>query len=167
MWIAGLVVIAAIAATYRLTHPPGLVWWTSPPIAKAGQHVRLLVPQGWEYDPKASDTTGYVFDPGEIVIVLSPVDRTPSWLRWLLPKHEGPAMIAMIAGPSSTVRSFAPKLDDGKEHVRTLPNPKRQVAYTFRHSDRWGLSVWLVYDDADRPVFNATHAAICNSLRIE
>src|SRR5437868_1883123 len=45
--LAAFLLIAAIALTYRLTRPPELVWWTSPPIANTGRRVTIMIPRGW------------------------------------------------------------------------------------------------------------------------
>src|SRR5438477_9081361 len=78
-WIAGLAVIAAIGATYQLTRPPELVWWTSPPIGRTELHVRILRPYGWILEPGTqpdnpldNSQTAYRFDL---------VDRSPAILR--------------------------------------------------------------------------------------
>src|SRR5947209_3985419 len=55
-WLAALLLIPAIALTYRLTRPPELVWWTSPPISQTRLHLRILVPVGWAVEDKSGET---------------------------------------------------------------------------------------------------------------
>src|SRR5262245_2027558 len=48
-WLALPAVAVILALAYYLTRPPELVWWTSPPLGKTGQHrVRVKVPTGWD-----------------------------------------------------------------------------------------------------------------------
>src|SRR5437870_417234 len=88
IWITGLAVIAAIAATYHLTRPPELVWWTSPPIPGTAMHVHLRVPYDWEQ-------VNLGWSPGINVFELQPTDRRPRYLRWLTRRPESPAFITI------------------------------------------------------------------------
>src|SRR5882724_4971573 len=73
------VAVAALGAAYWFTRPPELVWWRSPAFGKRGSRVRVLVPSGWELDPRdesKAHTVEYEF---------LPKDSRPLLLRKLFP----------------------------------------------------------------------------------
>ena len=83
MWIAGLAVIAAIAASYHLTRPPELVWWTSPPIDERGHRVNALVPRGWGPGHEPLEGLNLGGASPEFLLV-APVTHLASWMpSWL------------------------------------------------------------------------------------
>jgi hypothetical protein len=164
VWVAGVAVIAAIAATYQLTRPPALVWWTSPPIDKASRRVAVLIPAGWEEVESQSDigipdnTRAFYWAPSK--------DRIPEILRKLLRRR-----------PSGMGREvvFYAVSDPLQKAVRITPIHSEQgssVTANGYESHRAflsgeGTSAGVIYERSDRDIYETTHTAICNSLRIE
>src|SRR6185503_10059323 len=80
-WIAGLAVIAAFTATYHLTRPPELVWWTSPPIGSTGRRLKVLIPNGCALTVPFPPTGGVSYEwEGQFLFRPNPV---PRFLRWI------------------------------------------------------------------------------------
>src|SRR5947208_14806305 len=44
--------VSVLGSAYWFTRPPEMIWWRSPEIGKTGLYVHLLIPSGWERDPK-------------------------------------------------------------------------------------------------------------------
>ena len=135
---------------------PALVWYLSPPLDGPGVRVRVLVPRGW--------SPMLAYDPGAVTLQpLEPAFSLPRWLRWLSSPSEGGAYLQ--------IRSTAPK----SEEIPFLTDPEEVGDMGFqrwtcrrsiatRDGRRW---VEIFYLRANERAFNATHSAICNSLRIE
>jgi hypothetical protein len=165
MWIAGLAVIAAIAATYRFTRPPELVWWTSPAIGNTGRHVRVLVPQGWEAGAPIdlqSQTDLVWYRNCELI----PTDHRPMFLSRLLPRNQEHAVLAIriIYYRQGQLPGW---VSSGPIPWFDIPGQQNLVAEKNVATPDYNTmaTVWYVRDN--RTAFNATQAAICNSLRIE
>ena len=164
MWIAGLAVIAAIAATIRLTRSPELVWWTSPEIGKSGLHVKALVPRGWEV--RSSIGAGLELGGKWPTYLISPVDRRPAFLRWLF-RHQNE-----VVGLEVFVDSFRAGLPERHStEVRTIRFGSQGRMHT---ATRYGtfdqarrIWVFVSYDRTDLRGFEATYKEVCGSLRIE
>ncbi len=160
MWIAGVAVIASIAASYHLTHPPELVWWTSPEIGTTGRQVRVRIPQGWDgpnldtIQVGAELCTLYMF---------RPVDRRPGLLRQLIPHRSEDADLDVRIDRVNTIP--ASEYDSSvKRSVR--PDGKLYALRTLQLNDHFTL-VSVVYGRTDQRAFDTTYKQICNSLRIE
>ena len=160
MWIAGLAVIAAIAATYHLTRPPELVWWTSPPIDERGHRVNALVPSGWGPGQEPLEGLNLGGASPEFLLV-APVTHLASWMpSWLKD---------LIMAPE----------DDGKIEVwlhntqdfETCPEGTEEVlngcACLWRHVPNSDLVVIFQYYRWNDMQYRSTHTRICSSLRIE
>src|SRR5437764_788438 len=93
-WLAALLLLATIALTYRLTRPPELVWWTSPPLMGTHRRVTSLSPSGWDLKSR----TGVPFGMGKQMMTmyeLVPVDRRSKLLQRLLPRNEDAASLVV------------------------------------------------------------------------
>ena len=156
MWIAGLAVIAAIAATYQLTRPPELVWWTSPAIRPRGRHVKVLIPNGWKsrLGQIGQNTNGIAS------YRILPVENRPEFIRWLFPRAAEDAVVGidvmLIVTPQETSWVY------GTEREMFLGDPTAR-----RSIQSHGVRVVVNYFRSDKYAFDRTYAAICNSLRIE
>src|SRR5437764_1278640 len=106
MWIAGLAVIAAIAASYHLTRPPELVWWTCPDVGGTGLHVHLLIPLGWyavrEPDGKPTNPDANTY------FTIYPVDRRPKLLQLLSASSPEEAGVTIVVTQSQSAMSVWP-----------------------------------------------------------
>ncbi len=162
MWIAGLAVIAAIAATYQLTRPPELVWWTSPPLVKTGRRVAFLVPGDWvrePLDPSQAYPGGYV----DCVHVFAYADRRPALLRRLFPKNSEYGTVSVRI----SYQSFSDSEASVISHL--YDNGARTLQMMERTLERHDFSTWasISYARSDKAAFDRTYKQICNSLRIE
>jgi hypothetical protein len=164
MWIAGLAVIAAIAATIQLTRPPELVWWTSPAIGDTGRHAQVRIPLGWQLE---SPVFGSSMDPdtwGACYRLTAP-DAMPAWLRYYL-QSKGRSEVIV------DVRQYhkpPPHPSTAKSSIykqRDYPTPGHYASRVVE-SREGNLRAIVQVRTSDRAWFNATSDTICNSLRIE
>ena len=158
LWLAGLAVIAVIAATISLTGPAVLVWWTSPPLRSTGSHVRLLIPQGWERIKVAvhEDASTPLWN---VDYLIRQVDRRPQFIRWIIPfKPEDGYVVVMV---------YRPELSGGDlgTGIRTSQYHNQHIA--SKHLAGSGMWVSLHYARTNRRAFDDTYETICNSLTIE
>ncbi len=158
MWIAGLAVIAAIAASIQLSRPPELVWWTSPPLGNTGQHVRVLIPYGWKSRmlPIRRDFTN-----GVASYRILPVENRPALIRWLFPRPTEDAVVGIDAMLIATPTQETSLVYETEREV-FLGDPTARRSVQSRN-----VQAVVNYFRTDKYTFDRTYAAICNSLRIE
>lgn len=156
---------SALFAAYWFTRPPELVWWRSPAIGSPGRHIRVLAPPEWEMVPIANITP----KPTMLAAAyrLSPADRAPIFLRWLLPKPnlERACIVIMVRQsprPMAEWRSNGHSIDrwDGDAGVR------HSATELTVSGDRQVLAT-INYERANLSTFNRTYKQICDSLTIE
>ncbi len=143
---------------------PALVWYVSPPLGPQRMRLRLIVPGGWSGGPVLVQAPSETLGGGpESIVVLKP--RVPIWARWipwLKWTHEDPALIAL---------AFAEKRDPSEHTSVEQYDSCNRGLYSI--AERTVVSrdnrfvTEVAYFRADRRAFDATHSAICNSLRIE
>jgi hypothetical protein len=159
VWIAGLAVIAAIAATYQLTRPPDLVWWTSPPIGKSGLRAKALIPQGW-HEESSSEMKGsyqtHYFTPPELNL---------RWLRWIVSKWTATGSVMVTAGDSGPEWLGGPQRP-GETHLQPDIYVGRSASRRIISGNSKEVAA-IEYISTDRPAFEHNYRTICNSLRIE
>ncbi len=161
MWIAGLAVIAAIAATYHLPRPPELVWWTSPAIGNSGRRLRMLIPNGWEAgrsylveDPRDHWTASYG--------ILPAPDRLPKLIRLVLRRNRQEGYLRL-----SIYWNRKGNLVIGSAGERQTTNYSENYAFhRVVLSERHFLAA-ADYVREGSTALNATSEDIFNSLRIE
>ncbi len=162
MWIAGLAVIAAIAATYRLTRPPALVWWTSPAMGSSGKHARMLIPEGWElymsFDSgmDSSWSAEYNFRPGNVLT---------SVLEWLLHTRRDSSSMRIEIVTYGTQQQTLAHINTDTMVIGAAPNQHRARRLAVARDRRAYAD--LTYERSNLTAFTRTYRQICNSLRIE
>jgi hypothetical protein len=163
MWIAGLAVIAAIAATYHLTRPPELVWWTSPPIGASGRHAKIVIPRGMD----ARLVNGQVRDGvWWNTYSFELVDSRPAFLRWLVQyRSEDREGFEFFVHVYQFKKKVPGSGDSGKLELVTVN--RAPCAERWVRPPGSGISAMVRYQRANQREFERTYAAICNSLRIE
>jgi hypothetical protein len=155
IWIAGLAVIAAIAATYQLTRGPKLVWWNSPEIDQTGRRVWLLIPHGWAVK-RVSTTKDHVS-----YTLFFDEDSRPSFFRWIWGAHLTDEWIVVGVSTFNSIR--ASRVGDiSVDHSR-----RTHFARRFLIVGDLRVMADVRYARTDFPAFKANYKQICNSLKIE
>ncbi len=163
MWFAGLAVIAAIAATYYLTRPPALVWWTSPPIGNSGRHVLALIPNGWKHNAPEGGFRQH----GDYRWFFGPVGHTPLWLRWILRRQDEQARLVVYIGEDRRLYGSHLRLSLGAIEVFQNRIRNENQAMRWIESPDSKLTAVMILHRTDERAFARTYPAVCNSLRIE
>jgi hypothetical protein len=169
IWITGLAAIAAIAAAYLLTRPPPLIWWTSAPIGGSRLHLRVMVPNGWALFASPENPSIANAQPGHrpewaYWYQLTPVDRTPAFLRWIFPRKPEIADLTIIYGQPKNKDFEWALYRPGIERFESPPH-HFSIKYALRReADIWAM---VEYRRTDLHAFNATYKQICDSVRIE
>jgi hypothetical protein len=165
VWIAGLTVIAAIAATYLLTRPPELVWWSSPEVDRSRCHVRALIPFGWEplspFGPVKATNGNWqaVYNFGLLR------DRRPALLRWISRPHRQASLISIVV---TQFQNDKTGYSDYVTGIRRFDQPGRRIADRYVSFREQWIRASIQYETMTDPqAFDETHKAVCNSLRIE
>ena len=150
------VAVSVLGAAYWFTRPPELVWWTSPPIDHARHHVKLLVPDGWIVEPLSAEYLSL-----NHTYRMIPSDRRPQILRWFLPANT--VLNSLTVGTTIAETVY----DDYTPTEHIMYARGIALAYHKRWFPDQSLIVVVRYSRSNRGIFDNTHSAIWNSLRIE
>ncbi len=158
--VAGAGLLALLGVWSWYASRPALVWYVSPRIGSHGSRVRVLVPAHWA----VQDYSQYGF----LSLVFQPSDdEWPKWLGWFPHAQERPGVCSIYA--CSTAREIG-------SPIGLHPNRGECVLPDGEYSRlacRWivdksvRVQTLVIYARQPDYAFDATHSAICNSLRIE
>jgi hypothetical protein len=159
-----VVAVSVLGAAHWFTRPPELVWWRSPAIAKTGNHVRVLVPQGWKISGPIHAGWETHGDWGTYY-TLAPTDQRSQIVRWILPYNQELASIQINVIQSHREKPRIPELYNGIYRVDPEDGPHRaHQILAFPNTKSWA---GVIYERTNFRLFNQTFNQICNSLRIE
>ncbi len=162
-WLVAVIGLLALLGVWSwYASRPALVWYVSPALDAAGHRIRVLQPVGWEAIfsmPSPAPTGDVLIEPRR-----DQWTWMPHWMRF------GP-----FAPPEADDRqwlSFDPRgfhwpdknLGRIEVHRRNYGGFTQSVE---RFDKRHTVACYMVYGRSDSRAFDATHSAICNSLRIE
>jgi hypothetical protein len=157
-WLGALLLIAAIALTYRLARPPELVWWTSPAIDSDNKRLHVLIPAEWKLDTHG----GRSLD--DLYWSSGPSDW-PKWLQWIVPRTEAGSLSVTTRIPGYHGRE---PLDRGYPEGKIILGDRNAFCWrTFKGGRSGEYLVFLEFACEDINEFNRNYTAICNSLHIE
>ena len=177
-WLLSTATLLALLALWSwYASRPALVWYVSPRL-KSGSCVHVLVPRGWRQGRYTGVFSAFDdFTPRSITFVPpEPTFRWPRWLSWLNREREQEACLKI--NPGFVVRESNPArvvVDIGGVHG-DLDKP--EVIMPFPQISTWTASrgvasadgqryATVLYARQNQRAFDATHSAICNSLRID
>lgn len=158
-WLLPVILVIALLGTWQwYATRPTLVWWTSPP-DDDGYRVRALVPVGWRLETYSKPPYDCLWQ--------APESKLPEWLQWF--GFSEPSGTLSITVRIHGYHASGP-LDKGfPEGQEILAEQSSFIWRAFRAERVRGkeLLVFLSYEHPSKRAFDATHSAICNSLRIE
>jgi hypothetical protein len=159
-----VVAVSALGAAYWFTRPPELVLWTSPPIARSGRHISVLVPRGWKISKTVHEGLESHGEWGTYYSISASLQR-PQILMWRLPFEQDQWSIQINVMESHGKTPRFSELYNGVYRLDNEGRPHRahnQVAFPSVNS--WA---GVIYERSNLPAFNRTYRQICNSLTIE
>lgn len=163
-----VVAVSALGAAYWFTRPPELVWWTSPKIGDSGLRLKVIFPSGWVLTPSPNNPSAASQAPGRhpewaYWFQMSPVDGTPSYLRWIFPYKPEQADLTIIFGQPKDNPFDWSLYGNG---IQKFDMPPHRICIKYALRRKAGVWAFAEYRRTNLPAFNRTYRQICDSLQI-